>query len=201
MSKVSSTLLVIVVCVFSISAKQKAEKVFTQAKEYYRAGSYDSTVSVLRRYLTKHGKEKSTEYIVPLLMEALVRTNDYNSFNRLMGIYKRKFPKSDYIPRLYYLEGVVKAKEQEYRKAIFSFSTALDKGISGELEKLVVMNVERICESGITLGELNRVAGRSEINLKVGEIVYFYQIRGPCIKGKKACREIQEKIPAFSLSI
>ena len=200
MSKVSSTLLVIVVCVFSISAKQKAEKVFTQAKEYYRAGSYDSTVSVLRRYLTKHGKEKSTEYIVPLLMEALVRTNDYNSFNRLMGIYKRKFPKSDYIPRLYYLEGVVKAKEQEYRKAIFSFSTALDKGISGELEKLVVMNVERICESGITLGELNRVAGRSEINLKVGEIVYFYQIKmlyeeGHASKAKRLAEKYRKRYP------
>ncbi len=199
-SKVSSALFVIIVCVFCVSAREKGEDIFPEAKEYYSAGNYDSTVSVLRRHLTKHGKEKSTEYIVPLLMEALVRINDYNSFNRLFGIYKRKFPKAHYLPRLYYLDGVVKAKEQDYRKAIFSFSISLNKGVYEELENLVVVNVEKICESGITLGELSRVAGRSEINQKVAEIVEFYEVKmlydeGHASKAKRLAEKFRKKYP------
>lgn len=200
MLKLSAFLIIITTCTINLFAQRSVEEVFTQAKEYYGSGNYDSTISILRRYLTKHGKEKSTEYIVPLLMEALVRNEEYSSFDRLMDIYKRKFPKSNYLPRLYYLYGIIRAKEQEYRKAVFSFSRAMDKGVSEELQKLVVMNVERICESGITLGELNRVAGRSDIHPKVGEIVDYYQIKmlyeeGHASKAKRLAEKYRKRYP------
>ena len=94
MSKAFLVPFVIVIWVFCVPAKEKFEGIFSKAKHYYEAGNYDSTISILRRFLTKHGREESTEYIVPLLMEALVRKDDYNYFNRLYNIYKRKFPKS-----------------------------------------------------------------------------------------------------------
>ena len=200
MSKARFLLFVTAVFVLCVSARETVEDIFTKAKEYYRAGSYDSTVSVLRRYLTKHGKEESTEYIVPLLMEALVRTKDYNAFNRLFGIYKRKFPQSEYLPRIYYLDGVVKAKEQDYRKAIVTFSESMHMGVSAELEDCVIANVEKICESGISLGELSRIAGRSEIHPRIAEIVEFYEVKmlydeGHASRAKRLAEKFRRKYP------
>ena len=191
---------VIVVCAFCVPAKEKFEEIFSKAKHYYEAGNYDSTISVIRVFLTKHGKEESTEYIVPLLMEALVRKNDHAYFNRLFNIYKRKFSKSQFIPRLLYLNGVVKAKERHYRKAILSFSASLNKGVSEELEKLAILNVEKICVSGIALDGLSRISGRSEVNFRVAEVVEYFEVKklyesGQASKAKKLAERFRKKYP------
>ena len=188
------------VWVFCVPAKEKFEEIFSESKHYYETGNYDSTISVLRRFLLKHGKEESTEYIVPLLMEALVRVNDNTYFNRLFNIYKRKFSKSPFIPRLLYQNGIVKAKEQNYRKAIYSFSASLNRGVSDELEKLAILNVEKICVSGITLDELSRISGHSNVNLKIAEVVEYFELKklhesGQASKAKNLAERFRKKYP------
>jgi ABC-type branched-subunit amino acid transport system substrate-binding protein len=150
--------------------------VFENAKNHYSKGHYDSTISIIRNYLKKHGKENPTEFIVPLLMEALVRVNDFSYFNKLFNIYKRKFPNSKFLPRLYYLEGIVKAREKKYKKSIISFSNALKGGVNEELDSLTVLNVSLICDHSASLSELNSLARNKDIIPDIKEIVEYFEI-------------------------
>jgi ABC-type branched-subunit amino acid transport system substrate-binding protein len=150
---------------------------FDRAKRYYTAGMYDSTISIIRGYLKKHSKDKPTEYIVPLLMEALLRKDDYKTFGKLYNIYLRRFPESKYLPRLFYLNGIANAERKEYKKAIIFFSDAISKGVSRSLDSLALLNVEKICETYITLGELKKMPSRFDVHDRVAVILLYYRIK------------------------
>ena len=186
---------------FPISAKENNyATVFKTAKEYYSKGKYDSTINIIRTYLKKHGREKPTEFIVPLLMEALVRVNDFVYFNKLLNIYQRKFPKSDFLPRLLYIDGIVKAREKNYKMAIISFSHALTLGVNPILDSLSRINTEKICQNNISLKELSDVAKNTELHPAIAEIVEYYEIMnlhgtGHITKSKNLGELFRKKFP------
>lgn len=176
MSKIVSVILLsLTFCV--LAEKNNYAEVFSRAKNHYIEGRYDSTISVIRVYLKKHGKEKQTKFIVPLLMEALLRENDLKTFEKLFNIYLRRFPNSKYLPRLYYLNGIVKAKKQNYKKSITSFSKALNRGISGTLESLTIENIENICETDISLNELKYISDRYKLDERIEVVLLYYRIK------------------------
>jgi len=201
MMKIGLVVQIVALCACLVSAQDREyEKTFSLARKYYAAGKYDSTVSVIREYLNKHGKEKSTEHIVPLLMEALVRENSFSYFKKLIGIYERKFPGSNYLPRVLYLDGIVKTKEEEYKKAIISFSDAMSRGLSDALDSLSILNVEKICNDYMTESELDRMSQRGEVNPACAEIIEFYQIKkvsesGQTDRSKALTDQFRKKYP------
>ncbi len=194
----------VVFCVFSVYAEVNIhEKIFTRAKEYYIAKRYDSTITIIRGYLRKYGKEKETIYIVPLLMEALVRTEDFTYFDKLLNIYKRKFPNSSFMPRLLYLDGIVKAKKKKYKKALLSFSSSLKNGLSGDLYSLLILNVEKICDRWFTASELSRLLSRFDFHPKITEVIAYYEFRklyssGQATKAKKLAEKFRKRYPNSS---
>src|SRR5512136_2672044 len=99
-----------------------ADSVFLKAKKFYQDGSYDSTIAVIREFLKVHGKDTAAEYCVPLIMEALARTGDHATLQRLFDLYERKYPSSPFLPRVYYLHGFSCAKERSCGVAFASFS-------------------------------------------------------------------------------
>ncbi len=154
-----------------------SSQVFSQAKHYYQIGQYDSTIAIVHRYLKKRNKDQATEYIVPLCMEAVVRRGKYSVFDRLYGTYFRRFPRSPFIPRLYYLNGVVRGKKKEHKKSLVSFSKALQLGVSKDLDSLVLLNVETLCKRDLTHGTLNRFSRISGLHPKIGEVLLYYEVK------------------------
>ncbi len=201
MSRIVLCICVVVGSIFAKASKEVTfEKTFSRAKKVYSAGQYDSTIVIIREYLKRHGREKTTESLVPLLMEALIRENDISYFKKLLSIYQRKFPDSEFLPRLYYLDGIVKAREQEYKKAILAFSAAMDNGLAGDLDSLAILNVKRICKQGITANGLSRLVRSGNLNPRLTEIVAYYIIAklytsGQAAKAKKLAEGFRRKYP------
>ncbi len=185
---------------FSSLAQTESDAVFKKAKESYRQGNYESTVATLRDYLKDHGKEPSTEYLVPLLLESLVRTKDYGTFKRLVSIYERKYADSPYMPRLIYLQGVVQARQEDYEPAVLTFSRALAAGIPESLEKLAIRNVDMICENALALVELERLARYRDLDPRVAEIISYHEFvaldrTNQDVKARQRADEFRKRFP------
>ena len=105
-----------------------AAGVLARAQAYYKVSKFDSTIYVVRAYLKNHGGDSSTQELVPLLMEALVRKGDFQFSLRLFQIYAKKFPSSPFMPRLWYLEGVSQIKEKNYDIALTSVYQCAQRG-------------------------------------------------------------------------
>ncbi|MBD3346890.1 MAG: ABC transporter substrate-binding protein [Chitinivibrionales bacterium] len=184
----------IFVLIFSFSGKavpSNPAMVLDKAKAAYRAGDYDSTVAVIRTYIKSHGKDASTEHLVPLLVEALLRTEDFTVARRMINIFKKKFPNSDYLPRLYYAEGIALAKAEEYTDAVVAFSQAVKGGVSETLEQHSFDNVELICKRAFTNRELQLLADRRGMAVPIVEILEYYIIYKSYSAGQTARAEKQ----------
>ncbi len=176
MSKIiSAIVLLLAFCTWA--GNDDYSDVFSRAKKHYIAGKYDSTITIIRSHLKKHGKDKSTEFIVPLLMEALLRKDEYKTFEKLYGIYMRRFPDSKYLPRLFYLNGIVKSKKENFKKAVVSFSDALERGVSETLESLTLANIEKICKTEISLNELKYISDHYKLHDKIEVLLLYYRIK------------------------
>ncbi|MFP4416615.1 MAG: ABC transporter substrate-binding protein [Chitinivibrionales bacterium] len=178
-------------------AQDDPRNVLNNARDHYRKGEYDSTISIIRRYLKDHGKEESTEYLVPLLMEALVRTGDQTYFDRLFKVYKDRFPNSAYMGRLFYLRGIQLARSQLHEEAVLSFSDACRKGIPSSLNKLVVENVDLICREVLTIDDLSRLTVK-DLHHKVAEIVAYREFsrlyaENQAFRAKRKAEEFLQK--------
>lgn len=158
------------------TAQQDADEVLARARAFYEATNYDSTIAVVQAYLKKHGKERETERVVPLMMEALARKNDYRYFERLFSIYEQKFPRSDFLPRLRYLNGIMLTRQQERPvDAVMSFSRALADGVRPPLDSLALLNVKLICSETLTDEELGRLLSGAALYPAVAEIAAYYE--------------------------
>jgi ABC-type branched-subunit amino acid transport system substrate-binding protein len=173
---------------------------FRQALEHYRGGRYDQTAEILRQYLKDHGKEKATEYVVPLMLEALVRERDHQTFTKLAKIYRKKFPRSDFLPRLHYLEGMVLAREERFVPAVEAFSSALVAGARDPLDSLSAKNVRLICDKGLAVEELGRLAARSDLDRRVLELVAYFEFKklndlGQVARARKTAERFRKRFP------
>lgn len=139
-----SKLLIIVIAYFTFT---DASMVYDKAVSFYKSGQYDSTISVIRRFLKTNGKDPETEVLIPLYNEALLRKGDYSTVLKLFPIYRQKFSNSSYMSRMWYQKGIANTKQKNYSDAIYDFSAALNGGVNGVLEKKVIRNVELLCEN------------------------------------------------------
>lgn len=179
-------------------AAEDPKMVLRKATELYDTGDYDSTVAVIRTYLNRHGKDPSTEYLVPLLVEALTRTGDTKYSQKLLSIYFRRFPKSPYIARMLYLDGIGKSRQEEYAKAVMSFSGALERGLAPALDSLVDTNIHLLCRNALTPEELAELAGSEALHPRVAEIISYWQVRklygtGQIAKAKHAAEQFDQR--------
>jgi ABC-type branched-subunit amino acid transport system substrate-binding protein len=166
--------MVLIAVSLCLAADDNPETVMREARRFYAGQQYDSTISLLRTYVKKHGRGEETRYMVPLLMEALARTNDSQYFRKLLNIYERKFPQSDFLPRLYYLEGMLLAGEKKFEKAVQSFSQCRNAGVIGSLDTLSLHNVTVIAENELSISDMERMVGDQELNADVREVLEFY---------------------------
>jgi ABC-type branched-subunit amino acid transport system substrate-binding protein len=185
---------------FGLAAARSAERVLEEARRLYASGNYDSTVSILRVYVKKHGKEPSMEKVVPLLAEALVRKGDYRYFTRLFDIYRKKYPRSDFMPRLRYLKGVVLARDQHYTDAVEAFSEALLAGAAPPVDSLAVAGATLVCKKTLTAEELGKLLSRSELDPRIAEVAAFYEFakldrRGLSEKARERAERFRERYP------
>jgi ABC-type branched-subunit amino acid transport system substrate-binding protein len=161
----------------SAATQERAAEVFSKAVRYYQSGVYDSTIVIIRDFLSEHGKAPEAEYQVPLIMEALVRKGDFTYVHRLFDLYSKKFSASAYMPRLFYLHGVTQAHERLYADAFTSFSRALELGVSADLDSLVMKNVETICANALDGATLHTMGGERSNHSSIREIARYYEIR------------------------
>ncbi|NLE01630.1 MAG: ABC transporter substrate-binding protein [Fibrobacter sp.] len=174
MKKFVTGIVLTLMCVFIIPETAHSSPVLDQSVRLYKAGKYDSTIIIIRTFLKKNGKDPETEKLVPLIIEALIRKGDYNSVHRLFSVFRQKFPKSLFMPRLFYIEGVALAKEEKFQQAVIAFSSALEGGISPQLDSLARKNTEVICKL-LTIEEFSTLSSMP-LNLNLLEIVKYSEI-------------------------
>ncbi|NLP00943.1 MAG: ABC transporter substrate-binding protein [Fibrobacter sp.] len=180
----------------AVPENSRAATVLDKATDYYRAGNYDSTITVIRNHLKKYGKSNESEELVPLISEALVRKGDYESVHRLFSLFRQKFPQSRFIPRLWYLEGVALARQERYSGSIAAFSASIAGGVSPVLDSLTLANTEIICRQ-LTSGEISEIAQMS-LNPRLMEIIRYYEISGYYSMGQFA--KVQNQTEEFRKS-
>jgi ABC-type branched-subunit amino acid transport system substrate-binding protein len=151
-------------------------EVLDKAVLFYKAGYYDSTVAVIRAFLKEKGKDPAAEYLVPLIMEAFLRTGEVASVNRLFDLYQKKYRLSPFMPRVYYLRGYALAKERSYLSAFESFSKALDAGVSGDLDTLIIKGCESICKNELPEGDLHNACKERNSHPRIKEIACYYEL-------------------------
>ncbi|MBD3319936.1 MAG: ABC transporter substrate-binding protein [Chitinivibrionales bacterium] len=196
----SSVLCWLIVFSFSVSGSEDPAVVLRRARAAYRAGNYDSTTAIIRAFIKKHGKEPSSEHLVPLLVESLLRTGDNATARRMINIFKRKFPESKYLPRIYYAEGMALAGSEEYTDAAVAFSRAVKSGVSEELERHALDNVELLCGKVFTLRELELLAARRGMAPGVVEVAEYFiilksQAAGMTAKAQQRAGQFRERFP------
>jgi len=178
-----------------------AAKVFEHAKSLYDSGQYDSTVSYLRQYLKAHGRDSSAEYLAPLIMEALIRTEQFDTFQKLAGIYERKYANSPFYSRVTYLQGYAASRREQYNQAIRLFSRALAMGLAGDLDSLALRNVRLICENALTVSELEMLAQERDLDPRIKEIVAYHEFAalyrtGQELKAKRRAETFKSAYPS-----
>ncbi|MBN1130304.1 MAG: penicillin-binding protein activator [Chitinispirillaceae bacterium] len=151
-------------------------EVLDRAVRFYSAGDYDSTVAVIRAFLKENGKDPAAEYLVPLIMEAFLRTGDAAPVHRLYDLYHKKYRTSPFMPRVYYLRGYAFAKEREYLSAFGFFSKALDAGVSDDLDTLIVRSGEFICANELSEGDCRSVCKERKNHARIREIACYYEL-------------------------
>ncbi|NLD92636.1 MAG: ABC transporter substrate-binding protein, partial [Fibrobacter sp.] len=151
-----------------------ASPAFDRAVSFYKEGKYDSTINVVRAFLKTNGKDAETEVLVPLICEALTRKNDFASVQRLFSMFRQKYQKSAYLPRMWYLKGIADAKLKKYPDAVASFQNAMDGGLSSVMIAQTINNVELLGAS-MSVDELGGLVSDSGVN-DVQEIIRYFEI-------------------------
>ncbi|MFP4165339.1 MAG: penicillin-binding protein activator [Chitinispirillaceae bacterium] len=178
MIKLRSTALCLVLCLsFSALANQSGSSPFRKAKEFYAKGQYDSTIVLIREHLKKNGKDPESVTLVPLVVEAYMRKENYAQAHRLINMYRQKYSDAAYMPRLNYLQAVAYAREENHSAALASFSKAMLEGLSDKLEKLTLSNAENICKRSLSIEELSKLSKDSGLYREILEIVQFFKIQ------------------------
>ncbi len=166
------TFLFSIVTFFTINVD--ASPVFDRAVSFYKEGQYDSAIIVVRAFLKTNGKDGETEVLVPLICEALVRKNDFASVERLFSMFRQKYQKSAYLPRMWYLKGIADAKLKKYSDAVTSFQNAMDGGLSSVMITQTINNVE-LLGANMSVDELGGLVSDSGVN-DVQEIIRYFEI-------------------------
>jgi ABC-type branched-subunit amino acid transport system substrate-binding protein len=149
---------------------------FKKAEEYYKLARYDSCSAVIRSFLKAHGDDNAAEYLVPLLIESSVREKDYALGQRLFQIYLKKYPASVFMPRLWYLNGIVFSKNGNYSAALSAYSNAFAGGVTPEVDSVALVNVQKICEKALTADELASLSARGDLHQRIIEVLSYYEI-------------------------
>lgn len=177
---------------------ESAQSIRDKSIRLYKAGKYDSTITVIRDYLRRNGKDPQTEHLVPILVEALVREGDYGAVHRLGSMFRTRFPDASYNPRIWYVEGVAFAKEEKFLQACGSFSAALNSGVSSRLDSLVINNLEKLCRY-LAMDEFTELS-MQPLNDRVAEVIKFYEIQklssiGQFVKAQTIAEEFRKTYP------
>jgi branched-chain amino acid transport system substrate-binding protein len=150
--------------------------VFKKATDYYKQSQFDSCSAVIRRFLKSHGNDNAAEYLVPLLIESSVREEDFSLGARLFQIYLEKYSSSAFMPRLWYLDGIFLAKDENYSAALAAFSNALSGGVAQGLDSLALANVQKICEKVLTADEIETLSKRTDLHPRILETLNYFEI-------------------------
>jgi ABC-type branched-subunit amino acid transport system substrate-binding protein len=177
----------------------RATDTYEKAVRFYKAGSYDSTIAVIRDFLKEHGKDPAAEYLVPLIMEAFLRTNEYASVHRLYDLYHKKYRSSPFMPRVHYLRGYALAKEGSWLQSFEFFSKALDAGVSGEIDSIIIAGCEAICRDTLSEDDLHDACKERKNHPRIKEIACYYELQKLLTSGKagKAKKRMSSFTNAF----
>lgn len=162
------------VTVSLLAVNADASLVFDRAVSFYKSGQYDSTIVIVRAFLKTNGKDAEAEVLVPLVCEALVRKNDFSSVERLFTMFRQKYQKSAYLPRMWYLKGIADSKLKRYSDAITSFQAAATGGLSSVMMLQVINNVE-LLGANMSVDDLSGLIAESGSS-EVQEIVRYFEI-------------------------
>jgi ABC-type branched-subunit amino acid transport system substrate-binding protein len=197
------SLVALMVAAITLAAEESptGPQVLETAKKFYAAGAHDSTIATIRAFLKKHGKDPEAEYLVPLIMESFLRKDDYGPVNKLFNLYQKKFRSSPFMPRVHYLHGCALVKDRSYPAAFEAFSLALDGGVSGDLDTLIMRGTRSLCQTTIDAGDLHDIGKESKNNPRIREIARYYEVMKMIAqkadegKIKKRIAEFKEDFP------
>jgi len=157
-------------------AMDDPQYVYKKAIEQASLSHFDSTAMIVKAFLKNHGNDNAAEKLVPLLIESSARQNDFSLVRRLFAIYSKKYGASAFLPRLWYYEGVALVKERDYNAALFAFSHAENGGISAGVDSQIIAAVQHIGNKVLAADEIDGLASRGELNIRVIEILQYYEI-------------------------
>jgi ABC-type branched-subunit amino acid transport system substrate-binding protein len=200
MKKCCLPALVLCFAAVNVFAAEGGSALFRKARDFYVAGQYDSTIVLIRDHLRKNGRDPESLTLVPLIVEAYMRKGENAQAQRLIEMYKQKFPDAPFIPRLSYLEGVANAREAKPAQALTAFSQALEKGISPELFNLAIAGAENICGRSLSVDELTSLSSKGELHPVLLEIVRFNEAQklaaaGQEVRARNSAEEFRKTYP------
>ncbi|MDD5675497.1 MAG: penicillin-binding protein activator [Chitinivibrionales bacterium] len=174
--------------------------VLKQAEKFYGLGRYDSTIAVITGHFKTSKTQEGAETLIPLLCEALLRTNDLASVRRFYSIYVKKYPRAVYLPRLRYTYAVALAKSGQESDAVRAFSRAEQEGVTAALDSQIVKNVAKICDRGLGADSLFSLLSDSALAPSCRRTIQFYAAlklydAGQFERARAAASDFVEKYP------
>jgi ABC-type branched-subunit amino acid transport system substrate-binding protein len=178
------------------------EQALKAARAHYADNQFDSTVAILRGFLSKGGKEPITEQIVPLLCEALIRTGDNEYVARLLTIFEKKFAESPLLPRMYYLGGIARARAGRYVESMDAFVVALAGGLRPGLDSLARQALVLLCDKSLSTGDISSRLRRGDLPDAAREALQFGLVKKHFTKRQlaRAGRAAQDFLQLFPQS-
>jgi ABC-type branched-subunit amino acid transport system substrate-binding protein len=166
MRRVRTSLFILLIGLASSLVAGDAREVFSKARQFYRAGEYDSTIVVIRDFLISNGQDPGAEYLIPLVMEAFARRDDMTPMASLYDLFRDKFSSSAFMPRVSYLYGYSQARQGLFIPALVAYSAALDAGVAGDLDSLVMASVAVIRRNAPALAASDELV-RTPLNARI----------------------------------
>lgn len=138
---------------------------------------YEEIVTETKKYLKDNGKSDDAAFVVPYLMEASVHLEEYKRFDKLLKNYVKRFPESEQLARLYYLSGIVHAKEKLSIEAVLDFSVSEAYASTAEEKMKVKKNVDLLGRNHLNVTELEELQKESLAPVTRESIRYWYAIK------------------------
>lgn len=172
--RASILFLFLVSTLFAGRKSELADSVITAAKDHLKEKRYEEAEEVTRLYVDEYGRSEHNEKVIPLLLEAYVQQGKFTPFNRIMGKYKKRFPKSDEFGRIYYLEGISFAKQKEFLDAFYAFNRSLQKSENeGKRAGILKKNCEKLLATYLSIDEVKKIKNE-ELHPMLKEAHDFY---------------------------
>ncbi|MFH1761850.1 MAG: ABC transporter substrate-binding protein, partial [bacterium] len=125
-----------------------------QAIDFYADNNFQQSEKSLWTILKKYGRSPETETAAILMAECHIRLGKYAQSKKILEVFQKKHPDSEYLMRCLYLRGITEAKLSQYDNALNYFIKVINLSSNPILFRNAKLSLEQIAKNHLTVSEL-----------------------------------------------